>query len=183
MTWLGCSLDELPPQTRSFLERLDHWVTTTCRARRCHRSDLRFLTREAREATGAGVTQTKVHLRRLVHLEYVLVHRAPRGQGVAYELVYERARDERVSAGTFTGLRDVATLGAPSNRDYDDTRAAQTAERSGVGRPSVGAEPGGGRTTEIAPIARDDRELARAASVRARKHRNGTEPALGSHVP
>lgn len=182
---LGRALDELPPQTRSFLERLDVWLTQMCRTRRCHRSDLRFLTREAREATGAGVTQTKVHLRRLVDLEYVLVHRAPRGQGVAYELVYQRATDEHVSAGTFSGLRDVAALTGKltdERRGYDDARAAQTGERSGVGRPPVGAEPGGGRTTETTLITRDDRELARAAAARAKKHRNGAEPALGSHI-
>jgi DNA primase catalytic core len=181
---LGRTLDELPPQTRSFLERLDAWVTTTCRARRCDRTALHFLTREARDATGAGVTQTKVHLRRLVDLEYVLVHRAPRGQGVAYELVYQRAADERVAAGTFSGLRDVGDL-ATLVPTYDDARAARNTERSGVGRPPVGAEPGGGRAASMAPIVRDDRELAHAVSVRARNHRNGAapvEPALGSHV-
>lgn len=176
---LGRALDELPPQTRSFLERLDAWVNEACRARKCHRSELRFLTREARAATGAGVTQTKVHLHRLVDLEYVLVHRAPRGNGVAYELVYQRAADERVAAGTFSGLTDVSTLTAPH---YDAARAGQTGGRSGRGRPSVGAEPGGGRTTEIADIAPSDQELARAASVRARNHVNGAEP-VASHVP
>ena len=176
---LGRSLDELPPQTRSFLERLDAWVTDACRARRCQPSELRFLGREVRKALGSGVTQTKVHLGRLVDLEYVLVHRAPRGHGVAYELVYQRASDECISVGTFSGLRDAATLGT---REYDNERSAPTQERSGAGRPPAGAEPGGGRSASNAAIPRDDRELAREASVRARNHRNGAAPALESHV-
>ena len=51
--------------------------------------EFRFTRRELREATGWGDTQLKVHLARLAELELLLVHRAERGQGFCYELLYD----------------------------------------------------------------------------------------------
>src|SRR5690348_11139497 len=84
---LGRAFDDLPPQTRVFLSALDAWVTHEAEAHRISRDDLRFSARQAREATGLGPTQAKLHRHRLVELEYVLMHRAPRGVGVWYELL------------------------------------------------------------------------------------------------
>ena len=53
------------------------------------RADYRFTRREVREATGWAATQTRIHLDRLVELEYVAVHRGRRGQGFVYELAYD----------------------------------------------------------------------------------------------
>jgi DNA primase catalytic core len=171
---LGRSLDELPPQTRRFLDQLDAWVTSECTTRRRHRTEFHFLAREARAVTGLGGTQVKLHLRRLLDLEYVLLHRAPRGQGVSYELVYTAA-DRTDEALLFSGLRDVESLGDTQEiRAYDEPRSGGNDERSGAGRPSVGGRPGGGRRRECAPIARADMELVAAASVTAAIASNGT---------
>jgi hypothetical protein len=85
---LGRSLDELPPQTRRLLELLDEMVAAECQRLGLDRADFRFSRRQVREHTGWGNTQLKVHLGRLIELEYLLVHRGRQGQGYVYELYY-----------------------------------------------------------------------------------------------
>jgi len=193
---LGRSLDELPPQTRAFLAQLDAWITRKAQEHRVHRSDVRFLAREAREALGTGVTQTKVHLHRLVELEYVLVHRAPRGQGVAYELAYSAADEAAHDAARFSGLRDVTSLGVrhgeaelEEDRAYDPDRSAREAARSAApdarsarGRAGVGAESGEGRRATIAAIVRSAAELPAPVTSNTTRTQNGNQPPLGRTV-
>jgi hypothetical protein len=142
---LGRSLDELAPQTRRLLMLLDDMVTEGCRRLAMERGEYRFTRREVRERTGWGNTQLKVHLARLEELEYLIAHRSGRGQGFAYELVYDgKGKD---GAPFVSGLIDVAKLGT-----YDEKRSGVLGGRSGgngrrsaPGRPSVGAWSGGGR--------------------------------------
>ena len=68
---LGRSLDELPPQTRRLLGELGALVEA--RASALPRSEVRLTRREVRQATGWGDTQLRVHLERLVSLEYLRV--------------------------------------------------------------------------------------------------------------
>ena len=82
-------------------------------------SDVRFSRRDAREWSGMGHTQVCVHLSRLESLEYVVMHRAARGQGVAYELVVTRARaraevSPSVATGTCRGAAPVGRRAGPS---------------------------------------------------------------------
>ena len=181
---LGRSVDELPPQTRRFLEALDAWVRQRSAAEGAPRRDPRFLAREAREALGTGATQTKLHLRRLVELEYVLVHRAPHGQGVVYELVYTgdaHGGDPAIESG----LRDAQSLeGMRREEDGagDRERSASGDERSGVGRPAVGAWSGDRREDERAPISSGEMDLAIARARTAAHAVNGTGPRDRSHV-
>jgi len=169
---LGRSLDELPPQTRRFLTQLDAWVTRACGAER-PRTDFHFRARDAREVTGLGATQVKLHLHRLVDLEYVLVHRAPRGQGVAYELLYAGSEDadRTPDAVMVSGLRNVDTLTTLTTltpltpRTCDGERPVSVEERSGVGRSPVGTRPGGGRSADDGAIPRLERELGSAGPV------------------
>ncbi len=84
---LGRTLDELPPQTRGLLNRIHEWTDTQCRERQILQGDFRFSRRQLREAFGGGDTQLKVHLGRLVELEYLLVHR--NGQRFEYELRWD----------------------------------------------------------------------------------------------
>jgi hypothetical protein len=172
---LSRSLDELPPQTRAFLDRLDAWIAARCATDGVRRTDFLFLARDAREATALGATQVKLHLRRLVDLEYVLVHRAPRGQGVSYELIVERAGapDEAVAHG----LRDVQSV------TYDSERSDSSPKRSGLGRPSVGTGAGGGRSTAITPILRADGELVDAGKRTAAIAVNGTRHGARRTIP
>jgi len=86
---LGRSLDELPPQTRRLLSLIDQWAGQECRRLKQLRTDLRFSRRDVREFTGWTDFQVRVHLDRLMQLEYVLAHRGRRGQCFVYELLYD----------------------------------------------------------------------------------------------
>ncbi len=104
---LGRSLDELSPQTRRLLMLLDRMVTEQCRKLELERCDYVFARREVREHTGFGLTQTRIHLDRLVDLEYVLVHRGGRGQSFVYELMYDGKSDDDTH---LNGLIDVEAI-------------------------------------------------------------------------
>ena len=137
---LGRTLDELPPQTRKLLILLRAWVQAQCADRHLRQSDVRFTRRQVREAVHWGDTQLKVHLARLVELEYVALHR--RGLANEYELVYDATVEDDDQAHV-NGLLDVTTL--DEKHDYDSNRSGLQALRSGSGRPSVGPWSGGGR--------------------------------------
>jgi hypothetical protein len=141
---LGRTLDEMPPQTRRLLAVLEKLVAARCEAGKCERGDVAFTRREVREKSGWGDTQLKVHLGRLVELEYVLAHRADHGTGHVYELVYDGGgKDGRRH---LAGLLDVEKLGAQASAcAYDAERSGQNEERAGSGRPPVGGRSGGGR--------------------------------------
>lgn len=135
---LGRSLDELPPQTRRLLVALVEYAATQAAATDVRRSDLRFSRRDVRSATGWGDTQLKIHLARLAELEYVLVHRAGRGQGYVYELLYDGQGDE---VPHLSGLLDIAALA----RDYDGQRSGQSGGQAAPGRAVVGGVSATGR--------------------------------------
>ncbi len=85
---LGRSLDELPPQTRRFLDLISQMVQTACKKQSIEKEDYRFTQRDIRKYTGWSDYQVKSHLRKLASLEYVLVHHGGRGQQFVYELLY-----------------------------------------------------------------------------------------------
>jgi DNA primase catalytic core len=151
---LGRTLDELPPQTRRLLLLMEAMVRKVCEKLAIDRADYRFSRREVREVTGWGDTQLKLHLARLVEMEYVLVHRGGRGQSFVYELLYDgKGQDGRPFV---PGLIDVEKL---KTQTYDRNRSGQNGERSGSGRPPVGGQPGAGRAGE-----NDENPLNEAAS-------------------
>ena len=137
---LGRSLDELAPQTRRLLEVLDGFVATRAAEQNITRAEVRFSRRELREACAWGDTQLKVHLGRLVELEYLVVHRGERG-GHSYELAWDGAG--RDGAAFLVGLLDPAALDAATA--YDPGRSGLNGNWSGPGRPPVGGWSGGGR--------------------------------------
>ncbi len=144
---LGRSLDELPPQTRRLLGDVVQLVEAQCRAQAIERRLVRFTRRELREHTRWGDTQLKVHLARLEDHEYLIAHR--RGTRNDYELVFDGRIDE--SAPQFVGLHDAQLVAASTITTSD--RSYLNADRSGLGRPSVGAVSGLGRPDEIPLIA------------------------------
>jgi hypothetical protein len=83
---LGRSEGELPPVTRRVLGELRVYVEERGALEGARASDVRFTRREAREALGLSYEQLRVHLGRLVELEYAIAHRGSRGQSYAYEL-------------------------------------------------------------------------------------------------
>jgi DNA primase len=140
---LGRSLDELPPQTRRLIQRIDRYVVAECARLHVHRADFRFSRRALREAIAWGDTQLKIHLARLVELEYLVVHRA-KANGFDYELVYDAADAE--DALRFPGLADVDALA----HAYDADRSGRTVDRSALGRGAVGPRSAGSRGAESA---------------------------------
>jgi DNA primase catalytic core len=88
---LARSRDELPPQTRRLLGLVGQMVRARAAAQSIAISDVRFTRREVREHVGWSLTQTRVHLDRLVALEYVAVHRGSRGASFVYELMHAEA--------------------------------------------------------------------------------------------
>jgi len=139
---LGRTLDELPPQTRRLLSLLHAMVTDRSKALSMHRSDYRFSRRDARESAGWSDTQLKVHLSRLVELEYLAVYRDGHRQRYRYELLYD---GEGADGEAFVlGLIDVEALESSLPCDYDANRSGSEAVRSGSGRPVVGVRSGDG---------------------------------------
>jgi hypothetical protein len=136
---LGRTLDELPPQTRRLLGQLDAHVGAECERLGLERADYRFSRRALREATGWGDTQLKVHLGRLVELEYVLCHRGRQGQSYAYELVYQG--EGKDGSRFLSGLIEVGL--EPTTR----TSRGSEDNFTGAGRPPVGGQSVSGRST------------------------------------
>jgi hypothetical protein len=102
------------------------------------RSDVRFSRREVREATAWGDTQLRVHLDRLVAMEYLLVHRGSRGQSFVYELLYD---GDGSAAPYLPGLIDVATMATSRGSD---------SENAGASRPARGNSAATSHTVETA---------------------------------
>ena len=155
---LGRSLDELPPQTRRVLAAIVAHVHARRQQTRLPRADIRFTRRELREAAQQGDTQMKLHLARLAELEYLMVHRAERGQGYVYELVFDGDPNAKLH---LSGLIDTATLVAvaasPNTVHYDARRSGSNVERSEAGAPqsargrgAVGGLSGVSRSTKNA---------------------------------
>jgi DNA primase catalytic core len=130
---LGRTLDELPPQTRRLLTLVAEWVQAECARRDETREAFRFTRRDVRAATHWGDTQLKIHLARLVELEYVIAHRGRNGT-FEYELLYSGGDDGRAR---LSGLIEPEAL-----TTVDGTRSGPTEDWSGSGRAMVGAWSG-----------------------------------------
>ena len=104
---LGRSLDELPPQTRRLLGQVQGFVAQQGQTHACACSAVRFTRRELRSHAGLSDRQLRVHLERLVALEYVLPHSGRNGQRFVYELVFDG--DVGSDAPQAMGLADVDT--------------------------------------------------------------------------
>jgi len=139
---LGRTLDELPPQTRKLLKHIHAMVTKHCKAQSIEQKDHRFSRRDIRETVGWGNTQTKLHLKRLEDMEYLLVHRGGRGQSIVYELLYQGEGEDGESF--LVGLIDVESL------VYDEKRSGQNNRRSGSSRPQVAPKSGASRDAKNA---------------------------------
>ncbi len=128
---LGRTLDELPPQTRRFLNLLHEKVKAICQENGIEQRDFRFTRRNVREWLGWSDFPVRVHMDRLVSLEYALVHRGERGQSFVYELLY---RGEGEDGKKFVlGLVDVAKL-----RKKAATTATSMGEAPQLDGPKMG---------------------------------------------
>ena len=161
---LGRTLDELPPQTRRLLALLVSMVERECAQQHISRAQYRFSRRAVRESTRWGDTQLKIHLARLIELEYLLVHRGGRGQSFEYELLYDGAGSG--DAAHVSGLIDVEAL-----------RACLRCRAVGVRRPAVGPWSGRGRRVVGGWSGAGDRMLTRRKQAFTHRAHNGAENA------
>ena len=132
---LGRSLDELAPQTRRMLDLVERMVAEGCKRQGVVRDAYRFTRREAREYAGWSDTQMRVHLGRLVELEYVLAHRGGRGQQFVYELLYDGAGKD--GSPFLVGLIDVDALRAAGMTETSRGVEGEIADTSRVGRGPI----------------------------------------------
>ena len=185
---LGRSLDELPPQTRRVLAALDAWVAAQVGGTDTPRGEVRFTRRQVRGPLGLSDTQLRVHLERLVTLDYVLAHAGRQGQQYAYSLRFDG--DAGSDAAQLAGLSvpGVAETeaSAPTSRGNTGTSRGPDPDfaggsrgvRGGVAAPSRGhqsakkplktAAPG--RAAALAP------ESARRRAPAHRRNNGATAP-------
>ena len=162
---LGRSLDELPPQTRRLLQMIDTFVTTECERLEIDRRELRFSQRHVREMSAWTDFQVKTHMRKLVEMEYLLIHRGGRGQSFVYELMY---RGEGEGGRPFLmGLVDVAQLAGAHAYDTNREHANDDRERSGSTQGAAGEHSGS--ETEITRNASAGAGLALPKPVKREK--------------
>jgi len=140
---LGRSLDELPPQTRRLLTLIDGHVAAECARLTVARADVRFTRRALREAIQLGDSQLKLHLARLVELEYLVTHRTKTG-GFDFELIYDLGDADGLLR--FPGLADIEQL----SHAYDARWTGHSTAWTAPGRGVDGGQPGGGRGSESA---------------------------------
>ena len=182
---LGRSLDELPPQSRRLLERLDRMVADASEQRSLSRGDVRFSRREIREATGWSDFQVRAHLAKLVELEYVMVHRGGQGQRYEYELLY--AGEGQDGAPFLPGLIDVEALREPPGAtSTTPTSRGAEADFEGPSSPLRGRVEPSSREAETAAKSREENGLEasttetngkpRSRSLTAKSGRSRTPP-------
>ena len=178
---LGRSLDELPPQTRRLLAAIVEHVRVQMRDDALRQADVRFTRKDVRETTGWGDSQLRVHLERLVSLEYLIAHRQGAGGRFAYELLYD---GDAAAIVHLSGLIDAASI-------KDATGPATTAAKSRGGQAQVagrlragsGAVAAGLRRAQSAAnpaLARLDEDGAAEAEQMHVSKLNGQHP---SYVP
>ena len=100
---LGRSLDELPPQTRRLLGCIRELVKN-----KSAKAIATFSRRELRDACGWSLTQVRVHLERLVELEYLAIRHGRLGSQFVYEMLLDLDAPEAVA---HVGLIDVQGSG------------------------------------------------------------------------
>ncbi len=140
---LGRSLEDMPPQTRALLGLIQRMEKERgAKAGPWRRRDLRAV-------SGWSDTALKVHLGRLVDLEYVATQRDPAHlNGLVYEALFDG--DVTAQRPHLSGLLDVETL---RNALYPENRSGQNSSRSGVGQPLVRGQSGVGPGGENAATA------------------------------
>jgi DNA primase len=140
---LGRSLDELPPQTRRVLSALDAWVGAQAAAQGIARAAVQFTRRHVRGVLGLSDTQLRVHLERLVTLDYVALHGGKPGQRFAYSLLFDG--DSGSDAPQAMGLSEAGQTSrgeSPTSRDETATSRGQSANLAGGSQPVRGGVAG-----------------------------------------
>jgi len=131
---LGRGLDDMPPQTRRLLGLAQQME------KKRGRKAAPWRRRDLRSFTGWSDTALKVHLGRLVDLEYILTQRDPAHlQGLTYELLFDgEVTAERPHLSGLIDVEELRKAGYDQNRSGQNTnRSGPQADRSGSGQPPV----------------------------------------------
>ncbi|UXK11306.1 CHC2 zinc finger domain-containing protein [Erwinia pyrifoliae] len=131
---LGRTLDEMPPQTRRLLMLIQEWIKDCGQPRH----EWLFTRKMLRDALRWGDTQLKIHLTRLVEMEYLLLHR--RGLTFLYELLFD---GEDGDGAHLCGLIDP---------QYDHLRSGSEAQQSASGRAAAGGRSGEEKPPQATPL-------------------------------
>jgi len=132
---LGRSLDELPPQTRRLLGYIRELMKVLAHG---HQHGAKAVTtfsrKELRDACGWSLTQVRVHLERLVELEYLAIRHGRIGSQFVYEILFDLDTPEAVA---HVGLIEIAKLrrkmagGAATLTGFDRGVAGQNGHLAG----------------------------------------------------
>ncbi|MDE8744541.1 CHC2 zinc finger domain-containing protein [Pectobacterium polaris] len=137
---LGRTLDEMPPQTRKLLLLIQQWVRDSGQPK----AGYHFTRKQLRDAVQWGDTQLKIHLARLVELEYLMLHK--RGLTFCYELLFDG--DAQADNTHLCGLIDVPEVAEITEKgQYDSVQSGVNEKRSASGRGAVGS-----RSDKVKPI-------------------------------
>jgi hypothetical protein len=88
---LSRTLDELPPQTRKLLLGITDWLAARAKEDGVTAASICFKRKELRHQLGWSDTQLKLHLNRLVEMEYLHVTRKTMQGGISFE--YQLVQD------------------------------------------------------------------------------------------
>ena len=131
---LGRTLDEMPPQTRKLLVLLKGWVQDTAQQQAVKPEELRFTRRNVRAALNWGDTQLKIHLARLLEMEYLILFR--RGLTYEYGLLWDG--EENGQPHLCELLEVVEGEAIVMNNEGSAFRSESETEQSAPGRGAVG---------------------------------------------
>lgn len=98
---LGRSLDDVPPQTRSFLRQASELIRKKASDLDVDASAVRLTTRELREKTGLSIPTIHRHLWKLQELECVQAWSVPHSRRMEYEIIFDD--EESLDMEGFTG--------------------------------------------------------------------------------
>lgn len=126
---LGRSLDELPPQTRRVLAALYAWVSAQAALQGIAHAGVRFSRRDVRAHLGLSDTQLRVHLDRLVTLDYVASHVGKQGQQYAYSLRFDGDADSTQAQLSGIGMALSAPGSTPETGTEPTSRGKSSTSR------------------------------------------------------
>jgi hypothetical protein len=186
---LGRSLDELPPQTRRVLGLIESFVAEIAAREAMKPADVRFTRRQLRERCGMSDAAVRVHLERLLAMEYVRAAVGRNGLKFEYELLFDGELDR--SDPQLIGLIDVAALKAACTMLTSQGSEADLAPRLQAARTPLAPTLQGAvevpkaYENSLASVI-DPQSLGNARTgidpLPARDHRR-TVPARGSLIP
>ena len=171
---LGRSSDELPPQTRRVLGMIETFVTERMQQQALLRSDVRFTRRELRARCGMSDAAIRVHLERLVAMEYVRLVAGKNGQRFEYELLFDGALER--SAPQMMGLIEVEVLRAAHPESSTTTPTSQGQ------MPHLAPSLQGART-ELVGTSQSDESTANPGETPADGEIDGIEPETAHYRP